>query len=698
MGCPRERPRPTRYRLGAAPTARSWCPSSTSTSSAWSTTRVARCSSSPVPAPARPRRWSRRSSTASSTAAPRPTRCSRSPSPARPPSSCATGSPRASARTTSAAACSTFHSFAYALVRKYAPAELYEGAIRLLSAPEADVVLRELLRDNPESVVWPEQLRRAVGTRGFVREVQAVLARAREKGLDPAGLRALGIEHDLPELVAGRAVPRAVPHGPRQPRRHRLRRPDPPRGHRGRGPPRRAAGALRRTSSSTSTRTPTPARSRCCARSPATVATSPWWATRTSRSTASAAPTCAASSTSRRSFPTAARRARARSSCCGAPAGSGRGILLAAGRVAGRLTLTGSIAAEAREAFLSPEAVPGPQGDGRVEVVTYDTERAEAERLADLLRRAHLEDGIAWDRMAVLVRSGRTSIPPLRRALAAAGVPVEVASDDLPLVRDPAVLPLLDALRAVVNLDNDDPDSPDFLDPGRIESLLLSPLGGLDASDLRALVRRLRTREKELPDATARRTSPRAAAARRGRARASSTASRVPTSSAPLPWPRCCARGARMLAERAGVEDVLWHLWSEHVLAAAAAPPGRPRRSGRPPRPPRPRRDRRALRARLPRGRPARPRRRRRVLRQPRRPAAARRHPRRAGRPRRGGPAAHRPPLQGPRVGPRRRRPRPAGGLARPAPPHDAARRRPDRRRRRPATPTSSRRSPPARC
>jgi ATP-dependent exoDNAse (exonuclease V) beta subunit len=107
----------------------------------------------------------------------------------------------------------------------------------------------------------------------------------------------------------------------------------------------------------------------------------------------------------------------------------------------------------------------------------------------------------------VLVRSGRTSIPPLRRALAAAGVPVEVASDDLPLVRDPAVLPLLDGLRAVVNLDNDDPDSPDFLDPGRIEALLLSPLGGLDASDLRALVRRLRLREKEQPDVSARRTS-----------------------------------------------------------------------------------------------------------------------------------------------------------------------------------------------
>ena len=53
----------------------------------------------------------------------------------------------------------------------------------------------------------------------------------------------------------------------------------------------------------------------------------------------------------------------------------------------------------------------------------------------------------------------------LRRALGAAGVPVEVAGDDVPLVRDPAALPLLDALRAVLNLDNDDPDHVDYVDP-----------------------------------------------------------------------------------------------------------------------------------------------------------------------------------------------------------------------------------------
>src|SRR6476646_5598688 len=37
-------------------------------------------------------------------------------------------------RTMSGAPCSTFHSFAYGLIRAYAPAELYEAPLRLLSA------------------------------------------------------------------------------------------------------------------------------------------------------------------------------------------------------------------------------------------------------------------------------------------------------------------------------------------------------------------------------------------------------------------------------------------------------------------------------------------------------------------------------------------------------------------------------------
>ncbi len=105
-------------------------------------------------------------------------------------------------RTTGAALCQTFHSFAYGLIRALSPTGLYDGPMRLLSAPEADVVLRELLTESPESVRWPESLHRALGTHGFVREVQAVLSRAREKQLDGAQLRALGEQHGLPEFVA----------------------------------------------------------------------------------------------------------------------------------------------------------------------------------------------------------------------------------------------------------------------------------------------------------------------------------------------------------------------------------------------------------------------------------------------------------------------------------------------------------------
>ncbi len=148
----------------------------------------------------------------------------------------------------------------------------------------------------------------------------------------------------------------------------------------------------------------------------------------------------------------------------------GERILLASGRVASRLTLPGTIPMSAREAFASPRAAPGTPR-GRVDVMTFDTERAEGEHVADLLRRAHLEDGVAWSDMAVLVRSGKTTAPGVRRTLAAAGVPVEVAADELPLVREPAVQPLLDTLRAVV-----DPEG--WLDAERAHGLLASPMVG----------------------------------------------------------------------------------------------------------------------------------------------------------------------------------------------------------------------------
>ncbi|NEC52303.1 hypothetical protein G3I18_27640, partial [Actinospica acidiphila] len=75
--------------------------------------------------------------------------------------------------------------------------------------------------------------------------------------------------------------------------------------------------------------------------------------------------------------------------------------------------------------------------------------------IADILRRAHLEDGVPWNDMAVLVRAGARTLPVVRRALTSAGVPVDVDGDDLPLRHEPAVAPLLTALRAVARAEEE---------------------------------------------------------------------------------------------------------------------------------------------------------------------------------------------------------------------------------------------------
>ncbi len=466
-------------------------------------------------------------------------------------------------RTTSTTLCSTFHSFAYGLIRRYAPVDLYTGPLRLLSAPEQDVVLRELLSDAPESVRWPDSLRRASQTRGFASEVAAVLGRAREKGLEPEALRALGEEHGLPEFVAAgwfleqylqnldaqgatdyadllrRAVIEATQHQSelRAEFRHvfvdEYQDTDP--------------GQVRLL------------RALAGDGADLTVVGDPHQSIYAFRGAEVRGildfPDRFTHRDGRPGDVLALTRVRR----------FGPRVLLAGQRVASRIPLTGSIDRAARAAFTHPESVV-PGGRDRVEVFTYDTERAEVERVADLLRRAHLEDGVAWSDMAVLVRSGRSSIPALRRGLAGAGVPVEVAGDETPLVQEPAVRPLLDALRAVVNLDNDDPEHPDHLDPVAAEGLLVSPLGGLDATDVRALARSLRAAEKQVAQTEGR--TPRSSPAllreavlgsgplAEGRSAPGSAVSRVATLA------RLLHRAREVLDASGTVEQVLWELWS----------------------------------------------------------------------------------------------------------------------------------------
>ncbi len=69
----------------------------------------------------------------------------------------------------------------------------------------------------------------------------------------------------------------------------------------------------------------------------------------------------------------------------------------------------------------------------------------------------------------------------LQRALTAAGVPVAVAGDELPLSAEPGCRPLLRLIRCAIR--------PETLDEQAAAELLTGPLGGTDALGLRRLRR-----------------------------------------------------------------------------------------------------------------------------------------------------------------------------------------------------------------
>ena len=120
---------------------------------------------------------------------------------------------------------------------------------------------------------------------------------------------------------------------------------------------------------------------------------------------------------------------------------------------------------------------------GSVRILVASSASQEAAVIADTLRRAHLVEGIPWSSMAVLVRSATRQVPLLRRALGTGGVPAVVAGDELPLAAEPGARPLLGLLRCALQ--------PGALDEDAAAELLTGPLGGTDAVGLRRLRRSL---------------------------------------------------------------------------------------------------------------------------------------------------------------------------------------------------------------
>ncbi|MFF8830221.1 ATP-dependent helicase [Streptomyces sp. NPDC015131] len=423
----------------------------------------------------------------------------------------------------------TFHSLCYALVRAHQDADLFSEPLRLLSGPEQDLAVRELLagqldleRDGLARVHWPDELRACLTTRGFADEVRAVLARSRELGLGPRALAGFAARAgrrdwsaaaaflaeyldvldmqgvlDYAELVhravllAGTA---ALPeydavfvdeYQDTDPAQVRLLRALAGGGRTlyAFGDPDQSIYAFRGADVNGILDFPDTFRRADGTPAPVAVLT-----------------------TSRR---------------------SGAALLAATRLLTNRMPLPRLPAGKAR-AHRDLSAV---RDGGRVEAYTYPTPSTELDNIADILRRAHLEDGVPWNDMAVLVRAGGRTLPTLRRALTSAGVPVEVDGADVALRHEPAVVPLLSALRAVAapadggvadgaGADGGDGGSPadggdggspadaeagsaadadavsSWLDTETAIGLLTSPLGGMDAADLRRLGRALRDEER----------------------------------------------------------------------------------------------------------------------------------------------------------------------------------------------------------
>jgi superfamily I DNA/RNA helicase/RecB family exonuclease len=185
---------------------------------------------------------------------------------------------------------------------------------------------------------------------------------------------------------------------------------------------------------------------------------------------------------------------------------------------------------------------------GEVSVLSCADEADQARGITAELRRARTEQGLAYGQMAVLVRSGR-QLGPVTRALLSAGIPIEVAADEIPLAQAPAVRSLLLAL-AVAAAGTARPDE--------ATRLLTSPLGGFDAVSLRALVRQWRGHghadAAHLPLATQ--------LAELLNDSSWAVGEQLPTQTVRLAGLASLLAGARtLLAESAPVDVVIWHLW-----------------------------------------------------------------------------------------------------------------------------------------
>jgi superfamily I DNA/RNA helicase/RecB family exonuclease len=367
---------------------------------------------------------------------------------------------------------------------------------RLLSGPEQDVILRELLAGHAcnegKAPSWPAPMQAALATRGFRTELRDLLMRAVERGLDAPALAALGAAHDRADWVAAAevlaeyedvtALSRPGSYDPASilGAAADLLESDRETRERVTGVAGSPSGLRLIVVDDAQELTPAAARLLRVLRRPhvdLVLLGDPDAAVQTFRG---ADPTILGTGHAQLgSGPTISLRTSYRQP----PA-----------LRAVSLRVTRRIGALAGGGHRELAHVPGhAKNGGRVDVRLLRAPSQEAALIAAELRTAHLLEGTPWSEMAVIVRGqGRTDT--LRRILMAAGVPVGVPATEVPVRDEVAVRPLLALLEVVLNVATGQADP---IDPQTAVDAVLSPIGGADAVGLRRLRRALRRDELE---------------------------------------------------------------------------------------------------------------------------------------------------------------------------------------------------------
>ncbi|MCQ9371207.1 ATP-dependent helicase [Corynebacterium sp. 35RC1] len=318
----------------------------------------------------------------------------------------------------------TVHSLAFALLRT-----LEEEQFRLITGAEQDAVIRDLLQGAAEGVSkvqWPEEVQGALPLVGFARGLRDFLLRAAERGLSPEDLEQLGEQHNRPLWRAAGEFLREYEQTLEIGGNHNLS----------------ASELLSRLATHT--------------------ISDQGWRTILVDDAQHLDPAALELIDQLRKFAT---------------------FTVIGGNPDQSVFHFRGAAEDAMEKLPVEHdlKLSAPLREAPVHAVIAENATVHANYVADILRRAHLLDNIAWSQLAVVVRDVK-DIAPMRRILLGAGVPVHINPTDVVLGQQPIVRSLMLAAKATV----------EPLENSEVEELALGPIGGADPVRLRRLLRALR--------------------------------------------------------------------------------------------------------------------------------------------------------------------------------------------------------------